>query len=159
MTRSDERLEPDPRMVADLYAQALRQGRHVKLRVAGTSMLPAIWPGDTLTVAPLSQSLPAIGEVALQLFDSHLCAHRVVRHIELGCVAGVVTQGDALDAEDPLGGELLGTVVARNARPCRLSTRKADLVLQRLVSICLSKNIFLAAAIRMRKLAVTFLHP
>lgn len=100
----------------ELIATALRAGEQIKLRAAGTSMLPAIWPGDELTVTPVDDVLPRAGEVALVHDRARLRAHRVVAQIERDGAITLRTRGDALKTNDPAGGELLGKVIARNGR-------------------------------------------
>ena len=65
-------------------------------------MLPAIWPGDVLTVAPATAATLAPGQIALTLRDGRWFVHRVIeRRARDGAVA-LVTRGDALDHADPV---------------------------------------------------------
>jgi signal peptidase I len=107
-----------------LVESMLRSGGCVRLRVFGASMLPALWPGDVLTVEsrPPGKFIP--GEIALVLSDGNFRAHRIIAQ------AGTqwVTRGDAVPQNDPPAeiGDLLGRVVSaeRNGRhfvPPRLS--------------------------------------
>jgi hypothetical protein len=100
-------------VLVELITMALRADNQVTLRATGTSMLPSIWPGDVLTIAPAREPLPAVGEVTLVLDHGRLRAHRVIGR---DIAARLRTRGDALEATDPLTGELLGTVIARNGR-------------------------------------------
>jgi len=103
-----------------LIADALRDGHVVTIRAQGTSMLPAIWPSDRLTVRPLSAMVPVVGEVTLALWAGGLRAHRVIAR----SVDGVMTQGDALETPDPFDAdtEVLGTVTHRNGKPLKNAT-------------------------------------
>jgi hypothetical protein len=104
--------EPSRAVACELIADALRAGHSVTIRAQGTSMVPAIWPGDRLTIRPINEAVPAIGEVALTLWDGGLRAHRVIGRI----ANSVITQGDALEIGDPVVKHtgILGTVVCRN---------------------------------------------
>jgi hypothetical protein len=105
--------------IAALAADTLRAGIEIKFRAVGTSMIPAIWPGDVLTVHPASSALPKVGAIALALAQGRLQAHRVIEHRGTAGARTIRTRGDALlvcDPEAPVA-EVLGTVVARNSRP------------------------------------------
>jgi len=110
-----------------LAAEALRAGREVKFRALGSSMIPAIWPGDILVAKPAASSCPEVGEIALILNNHGLLAHRVVRRREdAQSLSGsqslsIVTRGDALaecDAVVPASA-VLGLIVSRNGRRLR----------------------------------------
>jgi signal peptidase len=92
----------------ELIADALRAGHEARIRVTGTSMLPAIWPGDVLLVRPLGDTHFAKGNIVLFLRDGRLFAHRVVDR------SGdrLITRGDAVpDCDPPVSAsELLGVV-------------------------------------------------
>jgi len=105
--------------ISELLVEALRAGNAIRIRVNGTSMLPAIWPGDVLTVVPATDAAPAPGDVALTAGHGRLLAHRVIERSERGGAVALVTRGDALASADPVAqaGEILGTVVARNGQP------------------------------------------
>ena len=87
------------------------------MRVIGSSMLPAIRPGDIVTVRSGLPARAAIGEVVLFLRESRFFVHRVVGRRG----SALVTRGDALATPDPPvePGEFLGFVVAteRGRRP------------------------------------------
>ncbi|MGH7880775.1 MAG: S24/S26 family peptidase, partial [Candidatus Binataceae bacterium] len=111
--------------IGELVAEALRAGREVKFRALGSSMIPAVWPGDVLTARPVNTAFPRIGEIALTMSDRGLRAHRVVERRESGQPIVIVTRGDALPASDPIGpaSAVLGTIVARNGRPLGSGSR------------------------------------
>ncbi|SPF33199.1 Peptidase S24/S26A/S26B, conserved region [Candidatus Sulfopaludibacter sp. SbA4] len=100
----------------ELLAEAARQFGRVRLSVTGTSMLPAVWPGDTLSVQrePMVAFRP--GQIALFGRDGGLVAHRVVRNSD----SVLITRGDRLRYDDApvLEEELVGRVVSlvRNGR-------------------------------------------
>jgi signal peptidase len=100
-------LESHDRIGCELVAEALRAGAEIHVRVMGTSMLPALWPGDILIVRGGLPVTP--GEVVLFMRDRRLFAHRVVRHRG----GDLITRGDALPHCDPPVqiSELLGVMV------------------------------------------------
>jgi len=105
----------------ELVADVARQFGEVRLKVTGTSMLPAVWPGDILTVRrrAITDLLP--GQIVLCYRNQGFIAHRLV--IKRGdCI---ITRGDALSHEDcPFqNDEVLGEVISilRNGRPVAAS--------------------------------------
>lgn len=101
----------------DLVAQVARQFGEVRLKVTGTSMLPAVWPGDILTVRRKSAAEMLPGQIVLCYRNHGFVAHRLVAK----CGDGFVTRGDSLPYEDrPFrDDEVLGEVVSilREGRP------------------------------------------
>lgn len=96
----------------EIAAEALRSFGSLRLRVTGHSMLPAIWPGDTLMInhCEISQIVP--GNVVLCSRQNRLWAHRFVRIISDVGSPQLITQGDSLPNPDPpiSPSELLGRV-------------------------------------------------
>ena len=96
------------RLGCELVADALRADHSVRIRVTGTSMLPAIWPGAIIQVARVSEA--SIGDVLLFRRGGRLFAHRAVdRRNGL-----LVTRGDSIrDCDPPVSSDqLLGRVAA-----------------------------------------------
>jgi hypothetical protein len=96
-----------------LFAQVVSRHGKAKLKALGSSMIPAIRPGDTLVVERQILSGLRIGDVAVYLRGGRLFAHRVVK------VGGesertVITRGDAMAHGDPplLAHETVGRVQA-----------------------------------------------
>lgn len=108
----------------ELVAEVLRGGHSVTIRANGASMMPAIWPGDRLTIRPLDARWLAIGEVALTQHSRGLRAHRVVAQSVADGPIGIVTRGDALDHPDCVvaAENVLGIVVCRNGVPLATTT-------------------------------------
>jgi len=98
------------RIGCELIAQTLRAGHQVRLRLTGTSMIPAVWPGAVTLVEPLKGASPGRGNVVLFLREERLFAHRVVSRRG----GRLITRGDALPRCDaPLAAaETLGVVTA-----------------------------------------------
>ena len=88
----------------------------VRLKVTGASMLPAIWPGDVITVRRCEVSELRPGQIALYHREGKLTAHRIKRISR----DHLVTRGDSVLSFDapvsPLG--IVGQVVTilRNGR-------------------------------------------
>jgi hypothetical protein len=129
------------RVGCELIAESLRAGRSIRMRALGSSMMPALRPGDDLLVNPLTGSIPSRGEIVLFTRDGRLFAHRVVAAGEYH----LITRGDCLDDDDPPvpPSQILGTVasvfrggreVAPPAEPSRAQTimssalRRSDLL-------------------------------
>ncbi|HUK31015.1 MAG TPA: signal peptidase I [Candidatus Acidoferrum sp.] len=137
----------------DLVSKAVRKAGRVRLRVSGTSMVPAIRPGDLITVE--SALLPEIapGEVIVFIRSGRLVAHRVNEIVR--CAARirngnsaqslhqseVITRGDRARRNDsPVSSsELIGRVtqIERGGRRVRLRDKltAADQVVSRLLRI------------------------
>jgi signal peptidase I len=98
----------------DLAAEVIRQFGEVRLQVNGASMLPAVWPGDVLTVRRRDVSELQPGGIVLCYRDGGFVAHRLVdkRGDEL------ITRGDSHAFEDApfRGDEVLGEVVSIERR-------------------------------------------
>jgi len=95
----------------ELAGEVLRSSGALHLRVAGWSMLPTVWPGDTLVIEPTSHDQVCEGDIVLFSSGRRFVAHRVVA-ISGGGGSSVQTQGDAVPLPDsPLTArELLGKV-------------------------------------------------
>ena len=108
------RQPPFDRIGCEIVADCLRAGRDVRLRVTGSSMLPSIWPHDTLFIRTTGDSPPSIGEIVLYARAGRLIAHRVYRRIDDAGGVRFETRGDALPASDApvILSEILGIVTA-----------------------------------------------
>ena len=110
----------------ELAGEIVRTFGRVRVRVTGTSMIPAVWPGDVLVVERRSVEKIQRGEIAVAERAGRLVAHRVVSAtpncVALGfspasspstVIAPLLTRGDSqLAPDEPLHPEeLLGTVV------------------------------------------------
>jgi len=113
----------------DMAAEVLRSSGRLRLGVTGWSMLPSIWPGDTLELETTTAGELGEGDIVLFTRDQRLFAHRIVK---TGANA-IVTRGDAMPRADRAvtDDELLGRVICimRNgkriepSRNLRLSER------------------------------------
>jgi len=109
----------------NLAKDVLRSSGKLRLQVAGWSMLPSIWPEDTLIIERASCASISKGDVVLFGREQRLFVHRVVGKPDRS--ASVLTKGDAMDVPDsPVGeNELLGkvTFIVRNGRLLRPRTK------------------------------------
>jgi len=85
----------------ELAAEVLRSSGALRLQVSGTSMLPAIWPGDTLLIERVESRAVSEGDIVLFGRACRLVVHRVTRRIETPAESKIVTRGDAMSEPDP----------------------------------------------------------
>jgi Peptidase S24-like len=86
--------------------------KSVRMRVQGESMLPALWPGDIVEIAPCTISGLRAGEIVLAWRDGRLFLHRFVSRCDSG---GFLLCGDSLQSPDRRFPQeaLLGRLVCR----------------------------------------------
>ncbi len=96
----------------ELAGEVLRSFGRLRFKATGWSMLPSVWPGDTLVIERISPDQIRAGAVILVGRDGRLCAHRVVSVVDGWPSPRWITRGDANSAPDlPVSeGELLGRV-------------------------------------------------
>jgi len=106
--------------VLDLAAEILASGGKVRMRALGTSMLPALWPGDIVTIEGTSCHAAVPGDIVLVLRKQHPFIHRLEKRCDDGGRLQWITRGDAVPQNDPpvAASELLGRVscIQRNHR-------------------------------------------
>lgn len=102
------------RIGCELVAGSLRAGNEVRVRVAGSSMVPTLWPGDELRVRARGLAKPSRGDLLLFVRDGRLCTHRLVDRLDHAGAAQLITRGDAAPQCDPpvAASEILGTVAS-----------------------------------------------
>lgn len=93
----------------ELAVESLRRTGRLRMRATGSSMLPAILPGDVLCVRRCDAESIAPGSVMLWRRGERLYAHRVVR----ASPNEFVTRGDSHGHDDPAvdAADVLGLVV------------------------------------------------
>lgn len=124
----------------ELAAEVLRSFGKLRLRTTGASMLPAVWPGDVLSVRRHNLEEARPGDIVLFIREGRLVAHRVVQ-----CIRGEhgiqwVTRGDSVGGNDaPVSRHaLLGRVTAIERGSRRLTPHLS--LAGRLVSRILSRS-------------------
>jgi len=67
---------------AGLFVDALRLGGRIRLEVHGESMLPALWPADTVEIECCSMQDVQVGDIVLAQRDARMFLHRsaLARH-------------------------------------------------------------------------------
>lgn len=106
----------------DLAAEVLTSCGQARLPVSGSSMLPALWPGDVLDVRRSAVIRP--GDLVVFQRYGRLITHRVV-----ACTSDLVTtKGDRLRYPDEpvTASEILGRVVGveRCGKPAKTNQRR-----------------------------------
>jgi signal peptidase I len=96
----------------ELAGEVLRSFGTLRFPAIGRSMLPTIWPGDTLVVERVVHDHVRVGDVVVVGRQGKLCAHRVISAVGDSQNSQWITQGDALPVPDrPVAkNELLGRV-------------------------------------------------
>jgi signal peptidase I len=104
----------------ELAGEVLRSSGRLHLRVMGWSMLPAIFPGDTLVIEPANSESVGKGDIVMFHRDRRLFVHRVSGKSGSAPHLQVVTQGDGMPNPDPpvFSSQLLGRVsfIVRDGR-------------------------------------------
>jgi len=138
---------------SELVADIGRDFGEVCLRVTGSSMIPAIWPGDVVTVRRCEIAALQRGQIVLSRREGKLVAHRIV------WIGGdsFITRGDSLLHDDPPleASEIVGAVVSivRNCRRVRLRQsiwQRASSVILRRSDFCLRMTLRLSRRLRRR---------
>jgi signal peptidase I len=82
----------------ELADEVLRRFGRLRLQVTGWSMLPTIWPGDTLMLERINADAVFKGDIVLCARDRRFIVHRVEKKNDDGTI---VTRGDAMLRPDP----------------------------------------------------------
>jgi signal peptidase I len=93
-------------------ADVLRSSGLLRLRAAGVSMLPTLWPGDLLTVESHRPEHAEPGEIVLYMRRGRFFIHRIVSKSLGQDEAFLITRGDSMPKDDPpvRKGEFLGKI-------------------------------------------------
>lgn len=109
----------------ELAGASLRSFGTLRLQVTGWSMLPAVWPGDTLLVETATAGDLMEGDIILFGHERRIFAHRIVKR---SGNSSFLTRGDAMPQDDPTvyGQDVLGRVssIVRNGKCISLSGRR-----------------------------------
>jgi signal peptidase I len=123
----------------ELAGEVLRSFGSLRFAATGWSMLPSVWPGETLVVERVSHSQINVGDVVLVGREGKLCAHRVIGTSDNPESPQWITQGDALAVPDrPVANnELMGRVTylirAGKLIPVRTELSGIDKVIAKVV--------------------------
>lgn len=124
----------------ELATELLHSAGELRSVARGGSMLPTIFPGDTLEIRRQRFENATAGDIVLAVIRGHLCTHRVVRQeFRLGRRV-LITRGDSLPLEDPdpvTADRFLGSVefIVRRDRRFRPGKSRAALgpILQKIL--------------------------
>ncbi|MFZ0737250.1 MAG: S24/S26 family peptidase [Candidatus Acidiferrales bacterium] len=96
----------------ELAGEVLRSCGTLRLRVNGASMMPSVWPGDTLRIQREDFEAIATGDVVLFQREGRLVAHRVIATAGEFENCEWTTQGDGMPTADApvTASEMLGKV-------------------------------------------------
>src|SRR5258708_5762790 len=90
------------KILDELAAETLLRSSEIRFVARGTSMLPAIVPGDCLTIKSFSPGeVPSYGEALLVHRDGEFRIHRLVRVLDNTPQHIYILRGDALLQDDP----------------------------------------------------------
>jgi len=119
----------------ELAAEILREFSEVRFVALGTSMLPAIYPGDCLTANSFGAAAPRCGDIVLRRRANEFRVHRIVAILDGGSATSFVLRGDALLEGDPPvpARELLGRVTSIERRGKPFDLNSADGIRRRLL--------------------------
>jgi signal peptidase I len=121
-----------------VVADVLRKFGEVRIRVFGTSMMPALNPGDSIFIrrAAIEEVTPK--NIVLFLRDGRLFAHRVVEKLSGPGREDLrlITRGDRLQQNDPpiCQSELLGRVMWAERHGNRIDPNKPLSFLNRAIA-------------------------
>ena len=108
-------IHTDPRhaLKVSLASQLLSSFGRLRLRAVGSSMVPAIFPGDLLTIRRQRPAELRVGDMVLCARGDRFFIHRLVGQAKPGGTSQWLLRGDALTESDPPAGEaeLLGRVI------------------------------------------------
>jgi signal peptidase I len=116
----NRRTEAANTLACELIGETVRSFGGVRFGVYGTSMTPAIRPGDLVSVERAAVSEASLGEIVVFRRHGRLIVHRVVVKCGGRGEALLVTRGDRMRRDDGLvsSAELIGRVthIERNHR-------------------------------------------
>ncbi|MGE5056948.1 MAG: S24 family peptidase [Acidobacteriota bacterium] len=109
----------------ELLCDSLRCFGTLRLKVNGWSMLPTVWPGETIIVSSTNFSQITPGQIALFRRGDRFFVHRVLSKDDLK--KEILSRGDAMRRTDPpfVSSELLGEVrfIVRNGKQVEASRK------------------------------------
>ena len=85
----------------ELASEVLHSSGRLKLKVTGSSMLPSVFPGDTVIVERTDVSGTREGDIVLVSRDGRLFAHRLLEKRTEAHASIVLTKGDSMRQADP----------------------------------------------------------
>jgi signal peptidase I len=144
--RQIESSEVGSALKCELAAEVLRSFGTLRFAATGWSMLPCVWPGETLVVERVQPDQVRIGQLVLFGREGRLCAHRVIGTQDDPQNPQWITQGDALPVPDrPVAREeLLGRVAYLIRAGKRIEVPIGLNVIERLTARIIRRSFFAA---------------
>jgi len=137
-----------------LAAELLLRHRQLKLKAFGTSMLPALWPGDLVTIRSCTFDEASRGDIVLCLRDGRFYLHRVLQKTSGSSGPQLCTRGDSMPMPDPpvSPSEILGKACAidRNGKFVEIS-RSCSFGAMFVGRLLAHSNLFLRLVLRLRR--------
>jgi len=111
-----------------LVGESVHMCGGIRLPAVGTSMVPAIHPGDVLSIQPVDPKEVSLGDIVVYAREQVLVVHRIVQTSADSSEPYLVTRGDRLLRDDApiLPGELLGRVASIERKNRRVSVRQVS---------------------------------
>lgn len=137
-----------------LASEILQEFGKLSLAVYGNSMVPAIFPGEIVTVRWTTAGEVKPGDIILYAREERFFVHRAVRRTEVSGEIRWVTRGDALLEKDPpvFERELLGTVVAIERARKQIAPQRKCTISGLLIAWCVRRSVVaLAICLRWQK--------
>lgn len=128
-----------------LAKEVLRKCGRLRLQAKGWSMLPTIWPGDTLIVSRIDEDSVVAGDIVLTSGTGSLVAHRVLAMNE----GSFLTRGDSVKWPDApiIKSQFLGKVSAITRRGKIVEPRRSLRAGERWMAAFLRRSRFAARVI------------
>ena len=106
-------LEPLEEAKCSLAAEVLSRQGNFTMKAFGTSMLPALWPGDLVVIQSCRFEDAQPGDIVLYSRAGRFFLHRVISKDSIGGNEQLITRGDSMPAPDPpvRPDKVLGTVM------------------------------------------------
>lgn len=128
-----------------MAAEVLQSSGILRIGVTGSSMLPALWPGDIVTIVAGTDQ-PRVGEVILFQRCDQFVIHRVVRVASSEGQTQILTRGDCMNNDDRAiaASEVLGRVASVRRGSHEFSLAPEQPLLQKSLGWLLSRFDFLS---------------
>lgn len=125
-----------------LVAESVRISGGIRLPAIGTSMVPAIHPGDVLSIEQVDPKEISRGDIVVYAREQVLVVHRIVRTSAGSSEPHLVTRGDRLLRDDSpiLPGELLGRVASIERKNRRVNVHKLSNWAEQILCLVLRRS-------------------
>jgi signal peptidase I len=155
MKRSQDALREESHALrCELAGEVLGSSGRVRLQVMGWSMLPTIFPGDTVLIERATSERVSKGDIVLFRRARGLVVHRVSGTSDSAGDLQIITQGDGMARPDPpiSSSQLLGKVsfIVRDGR-CVEPTKRLGLAGRAVASLARCSSSAARVIVRVHK--------